>query len=60
MQSDNIIIRDAEGLYKMQEKIIKNGTAAGNALLFGDKNGVNYKRYIGYADALGIESVIVR
>ena len=44
-------IRDTGGLIRMQENIIKNGIAAGNAFLLGDKNGITFENYIGEADA---------
>jgi CubicO group peptidase (beta-lactamase class C family) len=46
-----IDIRDTKGLIRHQIQIINNGVAAGNALLFGDKNGVTFENYEGEADA---------
>ena len=46
-----IQIRDAKGLIRRQTQIINNGVAAGNALLFGDKNGTAFENYAGYSDA---------
>ena len=44
-------ISDTKGLIQKQNSIIKNGIAAGNALLAGDKNGVTFEHYAGEADA---------
>ena len=46
-----IKISDTKGLIQRQQQIIYNGTAAGNALLFGDKNGITFENYLGEADA---------
>ena len=46
-----IDIRDTKGLIRHQRQIINNGVAAGNALLFGDKNGIAFEHYAGEADA---------
>ena len=44
-------ISDTNGLIQKQKSIIKNGISAGNALLFGDKNGITFENYAGEADA---------
>lgn len=41
---------DTKPLEILQDGIIKDGIAAGNALLWGDGNGVIFERYAGYAD----------
>lgn len=46
-----IEIRDTKGLIRQERQIINNGIAAGNALLFGDKNGITFENYAGEADA---------
>lgn len=46
-----IKIRDTKGLIRCQKQIINSGISAGNALLFGDRNGVTFENYAGEADA---------
>ena len=46
-----IKINDTKGLIRQQTQIIDSGISAGNALLFGDKNGITFENYAGEADA---------
>lgn len=50
-EENMIVISDTKGLIKKQENIINSGISAGNALLFGDKNGIKFENYAGEADA---------